>query len=300
MPAEGATMDDKTITTASNDPATPSTTSACVVQIYGGELGKRYPIADEVTIGRGDLNTIVLDLPNVSRNHARIFVDRGACYVEDLGSTNGTTVNEREVETREALANGDLVTTGGAVFKFIAGGNIEALYHEEIYRLTILDGLTAVHNKRYLFEFLERELARASRYGRLLAVAMIDFDHFKVLNDTYGHLAGDHVLKRVAQLMEGQIRREELLARYGGEEFVIVLPETDGAGAAMFCERMRSLVESHQYEFDGHAIPVTVSIGVAALRDGLDVTRLLALADAALYRAKHDGRNRVALAAQSD
>ncbi len=290
--------DEKTITSIPHDSSAPGFSNACVVQIYGGNLGKRYPISSEVTVGRGESNTVVVDMPNVSRNHARFFLEGGICYVIDLGSTNGTYVNDTEAVTEHALANGDLVAIGGAVFKFIAGGNIEALYHEEIYRLTILDGLTGVHNKRYFFEFIERELARAIRYNRPLSLAMIDLDHFKILNDTFGHLAGDHVLKKVAHLMDGKTRREELLARYGGEEFVIVLPETDGTGAETFCQRMCQAVEDHHFEFDGQDIKLTISIGVATIDPTLPQTDIshvefIRIADEALYQAKQEGRNRV-------
>lgn len=267
--------------------------NACVVQIYGDDLGKRYPIKDEVTIGRSATSTISVDVPNVSRKHARIFVDQGRCWVEDLGSTNGTLVNDVEIDGPQPLSNGDLMTTGGLVFKFIVGGNIEALYHEEIYRMTILDGLTGVHNKRFFLEFLEREMARAKRHDRPLSLAMLDLDHFKNINDTHGHLVGDTTLKRVARVIESRVRRDELLARYGGEEFVVVLPETDLDGARTFGETVRQQVADRSFVFDGHDIRVTVSVGAATLRKDDDVEALIREADAQLYRAKGAGRNLV-------
>jgi diguanylate cyclase (GGDEF)-like protein len=268
----------------------------CVVQIYGGNLGRRYPISNEVTIGRSETNTIPVPLPNVSRNHARIMFENGQCFVQDLGSTNGTHVNDEEIRVRRALVNGDLLRTGGAVFKFIAGGNVEALYHEEIYRMTILDGLTNVHNKRFLIEFLDRELSRARRHDRPLAVAMLDLDHFKQVNDNYGHLAGDQVLKKVAELISTNVRREELLARYGGEEFTVVLPETEIDGARQFCEKLRCQIADHVFVFDDQAIRVTVSIGVTVYTEQADALNLLQSADEALYRAKEMGRNTVVVA----
>lgn len=267
--------------------------NACLVQIYGDDLGKRYPIKDEVTIGRSEASTIVVEAPNVSRRHARVFLDEGRCWVEDLGSTNGTHVNDVEILAPRCLANGDLVTTGGLVFKFIVGGNVEALYHEEIYRLTILDGLTGVHNKRFFLEFLERELARAERHARPLSLAMLDLDHFKKINDTHGHLVGDTALKRVAHVIQDRVRRDELLARYGGEEFVVVLPETDLRGALAFCEVVRRQVEEHSFTFDEQEIRVTVSIGIASLGPEHDADTLIREADAQLYKAKRAGRNRI-------
>jgi len=267
--------------------------NACVVQIYGDDLGKRYPITDELTIGRSETSTVVVDAPNVSRRHARIFLEEDRYWVEDLGSTNGTHVNDVEIDGRRSLLNGDLITTGGLVFKFIVGRNVEALYHEEIYRLAILDGLTGVHNKRYLLEFLEREMARSKRHHRPLSLAMLDLDHFKNVNDTHGHLVGDTTLKRVAHLIQDRVRQDELLARYGGEEFAVVLPETDLEGALTFGEVVRRQIEEFSFTFDGQDIRVTVSVGVATLGPNEDADELIGNADRQLYRAKSAGRNRV-------
>lgn len=272
--------------------------NACVVQIYGDQLGKRYPIKDDVTIGRSETCTIAVQLPNVSRRHARIFLNQGRCWVEDLGSTNGTHINDDEIHGARCLTNGDLVTTGGLVFKFIVGGNVEALYHEEIYRLTILDGLTGVHNKRFFSEFLERELARAQRHRRPLSLALLDLDHFKKINDTHGHLVGDTTLKRVARVIQDRVRQDELLARYGGEEFAVVLPETDMRGAQTFAETVRRQVEEQSFAFDGQEIRVTVSIGVATLESNDDSDALIREADDQLYRAKAAGRNKIAPAVE--
>ena len=126
---------------------------------------------------------------------------------------------------RSHLRDSDLVKIGSAIFKFLSGSGIETAYHEEIYRMTIVDGLTGAHNKRYFVEFLEREIARCSRYGRPLSLLMFDIDHFKQINDVHGHLTGDFVLKELARRLLARIRKEELLARYGGEEFAVVLPE---------------------------------------------------------------------------
>lgn len=285
---------EKTIITLPGGASGPEETQdACLVQIYGETLGKRFPIEDELTIGRSDANTIMVQVPNASRRHARIFLDEGRCWIEDLGSTNGTHVNDVEIARPRPLANGDLITTGGTVFKFIVGGNVEALYYEEIYRLTILDGLTGVHNKRYFDEFLEREFARAQRHGRPLSVALIDLDRFKDVNDSFGHLAGDSVLKMVARLIQSRVRQEELLARYGGEEFVVVLPETDLAGARAFAEKVRQEVEAATAVVDGETIGVTISIGIGTLEAGREGEDLVREADRQLYRAKAAGRNTV-------
>jgi diguanylate cyclase (GGDEF)-like protein len=272
-------------------------TPACLVLIYGGELGRRYPLTEEaVTIGRANTNAVMLDTDTVSRHHARVFKQHGAWAVEDLGSTNGTFLGEVQTEGAQTLRNGDLLKMGVVVFKFIEGGNVEALYHEEIHRLAILDGLTQAYNKRYLLEFLEREVARAQRHDRPLSLVLLDVDHFKRLNDRYGHLAGDNMLRRLAHVIQGRIRRDEIFARYGGEEFAIVLPETGPGEAMPLCEQIREAVAESVVTHDDAEIRATISIGVAGLRPGFDVAAPGRAAHEQLYRAKAEGRNRVAAA----
>ena len=176
-------------------------------------------------------------------------------------------------------------------FKFIEGGNIEALYHEEIYRLTIIDGLTQIPNRRYLVDFLERELARSRRHERPLHLAMLDVDHFKKVNDEMGHVAGDTVLRGIAQILNNEVRRDELAARFGGEEFSFVLPETDLEGAIAFCERVRTTVGSSVFRHNGREIRVTVSLGLAGVKPEFDSDQFIAAADRRLYGAKAAGRN---------
>jgi diguanylate cyclase (GGDEF)-like protein len=148
--------------------------------------------------------------------------------------------------------------------------------------------------KRYLLEALEKEIIRARRHARELSFVMFDIDHFKKINDHHGHLAGDHVLKELARIVQGRIRRDEVFARYGGEEFSIILPETGIEGARALAEGLREKIESSKFVFQGDSIPVTVSIGVALLTDtdktSLDLIRA---ADAKLYEAKRGGRNKV-------
>jgi diguanylate cyclase (GGDEF)-like protein len=268
---------------------------ACIVVLVGTELGRRVELTDaEATIGRDDDNAISVAIDTISRRHARIFLRDLEYTVEDLGSTNGTFINEQELSAPTPLRNGDLLRCGGAVFKFIEGGNIEALYHEEIYRLTITDGLTQVANKRHFRDFLEREIARAVRHGRPLSLVLFDLDHFKSINDRYGHLAGDRVLQGISSMVSAQVRRDELLARYGGEEFAVVLPETNLEEAAAFCERIRQQIEHATFDFDGKPLRATVSLGVATLAASESMASLIARTDAHLYAAKQAGRNRTA------
>lgn len=278
----------------------PLPEAACLVLIHGaGELGRRHPLRETFTLGRGPMNDLMLDLDDVSRQHAQVVPLEGGWAVEDLGSTNGTQVNGTDIEGRMLLRNGDLVKVGRAIFKYLAGGNIEALFHEEIYQLTVSDGLTKVPNKRYLLDFLDREIARASRYGSPLTAVMLDIDHFKKLNDTFGHLAGDEVLARLAGGISACIRREQLFARYGGEEFCLVLPELDPGQVEGLCQAVRQAVEGSKFNFAKGQAKVTVSLGAAPFAPDMSRTALLEAADAQLYLAKRRGRNQAAYAWRS-
>ena len=183
---------------------------------------------------------------------------------------------------------------GTAILRFLFGSNIEANYHEEIYKMSILDGLTGVHNKRYFLEFMERELARARRHASSLSLMMFDIDHFKKVNDSAGHQAGDAVLRGVARVLAAEARATDLAARYGGEEMALVLPETDAGGASAIAERLRAAVEGTAHATEHGTLRVTVSVGVATWPGGGQTPdELLTTADRALYRAKQTGRNRV-------
>jgi diguanylate cyclase (GGDEF)-like protein len=278
-------------------PAGASSHPACLVLIYpaGPDLGRKFAIDhDAVLIGRGSDCDITVDLDSVSRRHAQIERRGAAIMVSDLGSTNGTYVNEKQVQER-ALADGDHVKIGNAIFKFLSGGNVETSYHEAIYRMTIIDGLTEAYNKRYFLEFLDRELARCARYHRPLSLVMFDIDHFKNINDTHGHLAGDFILREMVRRLRSRIRKEELLARYGGEEFIAVLPEAGHTGAQDFAEQIRRLVERERFEFEEDVIPVTISVGVSTIDGNTteEASAFVKQADENLYRAKRAGRNRV-------
>lgn len=275
----------------------PSTFDASLVFIYprGVGMGTRYKLADKaIVIGRDEGCDVRIEDISVSRCHARIQLGMEGHYVEDLQSTNGTSVNDTPI-LRQRLRDGDYLRLGNCIFRFLAGNNLETAYHEEIYRLTIMDALTGTYNKRYLLEFLDRELSRSARYDRPLSLVLLDIDHFKKINDEYGHLAGDFTLRELAAQVRPVIRTEELFARYGGEEFALVLPETEHADAMQLAERLRTLIEEFRFEFNNASLHVTVSLGVASTPGGRDWTaqQLLLQADRKLYEAKHAGRNRV-------
>jgi len=282
------------VTSISRITERPSAKEACLVVIYGSELGKKYNLnSSSLVIGRSSKCDIQTDKESISRNHSKIVNTGKSILVRDLGSTNGTYVNDEPID-EYVLRDGDLIKIGRTIFKFLTGGNIENAYHEEIYRLTTIDGLTQIFNKRYFLETLEREIARSQRYRRALSLVMFDIDHFKKINDSFGHLAGDYVLKHLASTVKTKIRREDLFARYGGEEFAIVLPEIDGGNSRAFAEKIRQIVEREDFRFENAKIQVTISMGVGSIDDELtDAAALIKRADDRLYEAKTSGRNRV-------
>jgi diguanylate cyclase (GGDEF)-like protein len=272
--------------------------NGCLVVIYTKEpslLGRRFVLdSSPIRIGRGAENNIVLEGDSVSRRHAHFEERSQAWWCVDDGSTNGSYVNDEQIMREARLGNGDRIKIGPTIFKFLSGQDVEAQYHEEIYRMTIIDGLTQVHVKRYLLEALDKEVMRARRHLRDLSFQMLDIDHFKKINDLHGHLAGDYVLKEVARLIQQRIRRDEVLARYGGEEFAIILPETNLEGARALAEGLREKIEESRFVFQNETIRVTISIGVAMLLDDDRASiDLIKRADEKLYEAKRAGRNRV-------
>ncbi len=267
---------------------------ACIIVIYGPELGKRVQLGTApFEIGRSSKNDLFLDQESISRHHARITFDGTQYWVADNNSTNGTYVNDEAVR-EQRLRDGDQVRIGRSILKFMTGENIEVHYHEEIYRLMTVDGLTQVFNRRYFNEALEREFNRSKRYGRGMSLIALDIDHFKRVNDTHGHLAGDNLLRQIATAVKPRLRREDIFARTGGEEFGILLPEIAVDGARITAEKVRRIVESTPLRYEQQVIPVTVSLGVSQMV-AADATpeELYKRADERLYEAKQGGRNRV-------
>lgn len=258
-------------------------------------LGQRFDVtALPLTLGRTGAADIVLPEDSVSRLHARLGRSDEGFVVEDLGSTNGTFVNREAVHRPTPALAGDKISVGRTVLKLIDPRDEEARFYEQSYRMAMTDPLTGLHNKRSFLQASAREISRARRHERPLGLAMIDVDHFKSINDTYGHLAGDAVLVQLAQVMGGSLRSHDIIGRYGGEEFAVVFPETPLTGTMTAAEKIRACVEEHPFTHAGDLIPVTVSLGCTALHP---IDRrpedLIRRADERLYQAKASGRNRV-------
>ncbi len=282
-------------TVLSPGPGSPSQQhSACLVVIHGEGLGKRVDVdVEPVMVGRTPESKLHIPHPSVSRRHCEVWRDGETYRVRDLGATNQTRVNDQAC-AEAVLSDGDLITIGEILLKFISHASLEARYHEEVYQLATHDPLTDLYNRRHFSEQVDTEIARALRHGRPLCLCMIDVDLFKPVNDRYGHIAGDGVLKQMASILRSQVRREDVAARIGGEEFAVLLPETGIDGAREFAEQFRGAVAGTLFHPGGAAQHITVSVGVAEVRpDRGDRSRLMRAADAALYRAKDEGRNRV-------
>ncbi|MBM4281991.1 MAG: GGDEF domain-containing protein [Deltaproteobacteria bacterium] len=238
---------------------------ACLVVIYGQDLGSKFVLKPgEVIIGRSSQATLQIDHESVSRRHARVVLTDTGVLLNDLSSTNGTYVNDEPVQER-ALAHGDLIKVGRSILKYLSTDNIEVAYHEEIHRLTTIDGLTRCFNARALRESMVREVSRSARYRRPLSVLMFDIDGFSRINEEYGHLAGDAILAQLGKRLGRRVRREDILARTGGGEFALLTPEIAKDGAVQFAQRMLRIIGETAFGFDDVQIPVTLSVGVASM-----------------------------------
>jgi len=271
---------------------------AYLVVLAGASVGEMYKVdGDKTIIGRGQKAQVRLLDDGISREHAQLVVEGSKIFLEDLGSTNGTFCNGLKVDRRE-LADGDKILVGSTtILKFTYHDNLDEIFQKQMYESALRDGLTKAFNKKYFTDRLESELTFALRHDSPLVLVMFDIDHFKKVNDTHGHQAGDLVLSEISTLLSGALRAEDVFARYGGEEFAVICRGTDLTQASIVGERMRKAVEKHRFVHEGTPIPITISVGIAGLPDPAvkDATDLVARADKALYQSKHGGRNRVTI-----
>ena len=272
----------------------PPSRGACLVIIHGPRLGQCIDVHDvPVVIGRSAGADFQVEHSSVSRLHVSVWHEGGRFYMRDLGSTNGTSLNEKPALHAE-LAEGDRIGVGETVFKFVSRGSLEARYHEALYQLATMDSLTQLYNRRKFREFLEEAVAKTKIDETPLALAFIDLDHFKSVNDRLGHAAGDEVLRAVAAALRGVLRRGDTAGRLGGEEFAVLMPGTPLDEAMPWCEDARQTIFALQCEIAGAAQRVTASIGLAAWQSKLETgSELMRSADMELFRAKAGGRNRV-------
>ena len=242
--------------------------------------------------------TLYFEVPQLRHDGSIVWVETVSTRIYDeSGKLTGYIGVTRDIEERRRYqamlenANKELQ----ARLEEITG------LHAQLREKALRDGLTGLHNRHYLHETLPRELARASREEYPLALIMIDLDHFKAVNDTYGHVVGDQALKLIAEILQKQARDSDLLCRFGGEEFLVAMPRMSLADALIRTEAWRAAIAESRFEHEGQRIPLTSSLGIAVFPDhGQTDMALLAAADHALYAAKHGGRNRVSCHTPTD
>ncbi|WP_254507238.1 diguanylate cyclase [Anatilimnocola floriformis] len=275
---------------------TRSTMAASLVNIYppNTNVGLIQLPAKRFIIGRDSHSDLWLDDPSISRQQASLERTEKGVQLTDHVSTNGSYVNDHRVTTA-IISAGDQLRFGNHIFKVLGANDIEAQFLETVYTRMVRDGLTGAYNKRYLVDALEREVNRARRHNRPLSIAILDIDHFKAVNDTFGHLIGDEVLKEFSRRLLAHSRQDDIFARYGGEEFIAVFAETTLDQARTAAESFRQIIANTPFATAAGSLPITVSIGVASMQ-GNELPSshdLIAAADKCLYAAKRAGRNRV-------
>ncbi len=273
-------------------------TAAYLIVLSGTNVGEMHKLdGPETVLGRGMQATIRLTDEGISRRHARVINVAGQLVIEDLGSANGTIVNG-DLMQRKVLADGDKVRLGSnTILKFQHQDKLEESFQQQMYDAALRDGLTKAFNKKYFMDRLDTEFSYARRHRTMLSIVLFDVDHFKRVNDTYGHVAGDFVLTKLSKIAHSCVRAEDVFARYGGEEFGVICRGIPLVNAGVLAERLRSATEAGVFDFQGAKIPVTISVGVAALPESpaQEVMQLIGAADSALYEAKRGGRNRIVL-----
>jgi two-component system, cell cycle response regulator len=273
---------------------------ALLTVLRGENPGALYTLdGTEAVVGRSPDVAVTLPDATLSRRHAYIRRIGNVFAIQDMGSTNGTFVDGVRVEGTRALEDGSRIGVGAHTvlhFRLVDAVELEAA--RQTHALTVRDPLTGVFNRRHLQERLTAETAYATRHGTPLSMLLLDIDHFKRINDDYGHAAGDQALCMLAKLLTKLARREDVLARYGGEEFALIARGIDREGALALAERARAVIAEQRLATDAGTIQFTVSIGVAQCEDGDGnaAQRMFEAADRALYAAKDAGRNKVSLA----
>src|SRR4051812_1522893 len=302
MDEEGASSVCDFLISSASETSKPASSSLpmFLIMVNGGIPGAMLRLSAEGTrLGRAVDNTYPLAEGSVSRHHAQLSVDpQGVVRLTDLASVNGTFLNGRRLvpHTPTRLQDGDRVQLGSAVvLKFVRLDPCDEQFQRELFERIVRDGLTGLYNRAYFLNQVASLAGFAAVHGLGLAVLMVDIDHFKRVNDTYGHGAGDHVLREVAGVLRESTRTEDLVARYGGEEFVVAVPVAAPDQATERAERIRVNLAERRIVTDRALLRVTASVGLAFAEPGTfrSAAALIAAADGGLYQAKRTGRDRV-------
>ncbi len=267
-----------------------------LVRVRGAELGRVTLLSPErMRVGRSQECELWLSDAGVSRKHASLIRGGNQYIVGDEGSANGTFVGGVKIKRHE-LHDGDVIQFGPqAVFRYSLSDESQEALLRQLYDASVTDALTGAHNREHFDTQLRAELSYARRHNTDVSLVIFDADHFKKVNDNYGHQVGDAVLIQIAKVVRGTVRGEDVFARYGGEEFALVLRGIDIDGCGAVAERLRERIAALKIQTERGVLSVTVSAGCSSLSTSDDKTPegLIASADRRLYGAKHAGRNRV-------
>ncbi|MBP7460674.1 MAG: GGDEF domain-containing protein [Candidatus Delongbacteria bacterium] len=254
-------------------------------------MGESCEVMEQLKIGRSTDNDLVVRDPRVSRHHFKITREKNGLFVTDLLSKNGTYLNHQRIESSVQLKNGDIINAGWSIFRFDEQRDIRITMIRNIYLEAIKDKLTQLFNKQYIINQLLHHISEKANLP--FALLMMDIDHFKQVNDTYGHPAGDEALRYVAYRIASIVREHDVAARYGGEEFMVGLMGVGPDQAWEIAERIRTAVAAEPIRTENAVFSLSISIGIAFFpAEYHDMDKLIALADRRLYQAKHGGRNR--------
>lgn len=289
-------MDQTIVTDLSSLSDEDENTEPYLVVIAGHNIGKLYSIdKDELIAGRLQESEIWIEDNTISRKHFKVSRSGKQCILTDLNSTNGTYVNGQRVKSVVLNAGDKIQISRTTIIQFDFFDENRKMSEEKRYEMGVKDALTGAYNKSYFLQRFSDEFTFAFRQGQPMSILIFDVDHFKVTNDTYGHLAGDKVLSELSKNVASMIRNEDVFCRYGGEEFVIIMRNTDCQNAVNLAERIRKKVESSPVAFEDKSIKVTISSGVATLenKNYEDYVAMLTEADHFLYQSKGNGRNQV-------
>lgn len=276
---------------------------AVLIIIRGNPQGKKFVLdQEEMIVGRDSAAQIRINDANISRRHSVIRKTADGFSVEDMKSRNGTFLNDQKLNYATGLNKEDMIKVGTTILKYIPAGEIEILYQDNMANAAYYDELTQVFNRNYISQAFEAEFKRAKALHTSFPVILFDIDHFKQVNDTHGHDAGDFVLRELMSIVKNSgLRERDLLGRWGGEEFILLLSNSSIERAEEVAEKTRSVVEGHTFKYDGKVIPVTISIGCANVaKDHKNYIDLYKEADQALYHSKENGRNQVTFAKIKD
>ena len=266
-------------------------------------VGRQWQIEEtDRIVGRSVNSHIFVDDKSVSKSHSKIVFHLGDVAIMDLESTNKTLINGQMIDplTPIILKNNDQVKMGNVIFKFLEKGNVESLSVAETYDRGTRDALTGCNNKGALMVKGGECFKKSDLLNVPLSVITFDIDHFKKINDTYGHAAGDFVLIELVKTVSNNVIREgDFFSRSGGEEFTLLLLGSNLKQATDVAERIRSTIEQFKFEFDSKVLPITVSLGVSQKTESDTIwEEIFERADAALYESKNSGRNKVTAQAE--